>query len=101
MQTIEMAQKMKHPLGVGLVVRSLRGHDKGLFYLVVRVDGDRVMVADGKYRTLENPKAKNAAHLAPTAKVFEVPKTDKKLRELLFRYNNPEEYDRLNHKGNT
>jgi Ribosomal protein L14E/L6E/L27E len=81
-------------LGVieGTVVRSLRGHDKGIFYLVVRIDDNRVMVADGKYRTLEKPKAKNPFHIAATAQVFELPKTDKKLRELLFQFN---------HKGNT
>ena len=93
MQTIEEAQKSE-TLGFveGMVVRSLRGHDKGLFYLVVRVDGNRVMVADGKYRSLEKPKAKNPVHIAATAQVFEIPKTDKKLRELLFQFN---------HKGNT
>jgi len=95
MQMIEEAQEGK-TLWVGQVVRSLRGHDKGLFYLIVRIDGNRVMVADGKYRKLDTPKAKNPLHIAPTAKVFSVPDTDNKLRELLFRFNHSDEYDRIN-----
>ena len=90
-----------YPLRIGQVVCSKLGHDKGLFYLIVRLDGDRVMVADGKYRGLSNAKAKNPVHLAPTAQVYDLPQTDKKLRELLFRYNHPDEHKRLNHRENT
>ena len=91
-----MEQREK-TLGVvaGQVVRSLQGHDKGLFYLIVRIDGNRVMVADGKYRKLDAPKAKNPLHIAPTAKVFTVPDTDKKLRETLFQFNHRGEVLRL------
>ena len=88
--------EQREKIVAGQVVRSLRGHDKGLFYLIVRIDGNRVMVADGKYRKLDTPKAKNPLHIAPTAKVFTVPDTDKKLRETLFRFNHSDEYDRIN-----
>lgn len=48
---------------VGLVVQSLCGHDAGRFYLVIGEDCERVYVVDGRYRSLENPKAKSWRHV--------------------------------------
>lgn len=43
---------------------SLAGHDAGKRYMVMAVLNDRVVLADGKRKTLERPKRKNPRHLA-------------------------------------
>ena len=47
----------------GEAVISLQGRDKGKYYVVAEVRGDRVLVVDGEKRKLENPKIKNVKHL--------------------------------------
>ena len=48
----------------GRQVLSMMGHDKGHFYIVVDMLKDgTVLVADGKVRTIANPKKKNPKHL--------------------------------------
>ena len=54
--------KVKNPEEGG-VVTSLQGHDEGNFYVIVEVRGDRVLVADGVKRRLENPKKKSVKHI--------------------------------------
>lgn len=73
----------------GTVVRSIAGHDKNLFYVVVGTEAGRVLIADGKRRKLEKPKAKNLCHVRPTRTVIskENQATNKKLRELLKPFN--------------
>ena len=48
---------------LGMFAVSKAGHDKGRMYLVIRDKGDAVYLADGKIRTLENPKRKKKKHL--------------------------------------
>lgn len=45
------------------IVLSIAGRDKGNYYVVVGLDKDKVLVADGKYKTIEKPKKKNIKHL--------------------------------------
>ena len=45
------------------IVLSLAGHDKGRLYFVLKEEGDRVLVADGKGRKLATPKLKSRKHL--------------------------------------
>ena len=54
--------KVKNPEEGGVVI-SLQGRDEGSYYVIVEVRGDRVLVADGVKRRLENPKIKNVKHL--------------------------------------
>lgn len=54
-------------LQAGRVVFATHGRDKGSLYLVVGSVGDRVLIADGRRRKLQRPKAKNPAHLTATA----------------------------------
>ena len=54
-------------MNVGSVVYSQSGRDLGRIYMVLKVDPDKagyVFVVDGDVRTLDNPKRKNAKHLA-------------------------------------
>lgn len=53
----------------GQVVRSIAGHDKGSFLVVLEAAPPYAVVCDGKRRPLERPKRKKAFHLAPTRAV--------------------------------
>jgi len=55
---------------IGNVVKSKAGRDKDYFAVVVGFEDDRVLIADGKERPLERPKAKNLIHLQITNIVF-------------------------------
>lgn len=76
-------------LQVGGVVRSIAGHDKNIFHVIVRVEQDIVFLADGKARKLEKPKRKNAKHVAATRTVLDMDilTTDKTLRAALWPFN--------------
>lgn len=51
-------------LSVGDMAVSLAGHDKDRLYIVVaELSSDFVLVADGKYRLVDNPKQKRRKHL--------------------------------------
>lgn len=45
------------------IVLSLAGHDKGRLYFVLKDEGDRLLVADGRGRKLATPKRKSKKHL--------------------------------------
>ncbi len=73
----------------GMIVKSIAGHDKDRFYLVVKISQDRAFIADGKRRSIDSQKPKNLKHLRPTKVIVKVEdyKTDKSLRALLHSYN--------------
>lgn len=48
---------------VGDMVKSLRGRDKGEYFLVVKAENNAVYVVDGKIRKVNSPKKKNVKHL--------------------------------------
>lgn len=51
-------------LKLGQVVKSKAGRDKDkLFVIIDIIDLDFVLLADGKYRKLKNPKKKKIKHL--------------------------------------
>ncbi|KUK10826.1 MAG: LSU ribosomal protein L14E [Clostridia bacterium 41_269] len=56
---------------IGQVVRSKAGRDKGRFFIVVAVEGNRVYIADGDLRRVEAPKKKNIKHIQVTNHVVE------------------------------
>ena len=47
---------------VGLAL-SAAGHDRGTLYLVLKEDGNSVLLADGKLPKLSRPKRKNRKHV--------------------------------------
>ena len=73
----------------GMIVKSVAGHDKNRFYVVVKIKNNRAYIADGKKRVLELPKAKNFIHLKVTKNIVDLKefKSNKKLRNLLHRFN--------------
>ena len=54
---------MSNNFRLGQVVQSTMGHDKGMYYLVVGLEENRIWVGDGKYKLLSKLKAKNPSHL--------------------------------------
>ena len=75
----------------GLIVKSLKGHDKGDLLMIADFDEKRVLLCDGKQRKLNKPKVKNLKHIELTE--FEVDikavDTDRKLRKTLNKIANP------------
>jgi ribosomal protein L14E/L6E/L27E len=75
----------------GLIVKSLKGHDKGDLLMIADFDEKRVLLVDGKQRKLIKPKNKNLKHIELTD--FEVDikavDTDRKLRKTLNKIANP------------
>ena len=48
----------------GYIVKSLKGHDVNRIYMVIAVlNSDFVLLSDGKYRKLDNPKQKRVKHV--------------------------------------
>lgn len=73
----------------GMIVKSVAGRDKDRFYLVVKIEGNRVFIVDGKIRKLSSLKAKNPLHLKNTRNIVDVKEfdTNKKIRKLLHKFN--------------
>jgi ribosomal protein L14E/L6E/L27E len=45
------------------MARSDAGHDKGKLYVILKVEGENVLLVDGLHKTLEKPKKKNIRHV--------------------------------------
>ena len=56
---------------VGSVVRSLAGHDKGDYFIVLSMNGEYAYVADGKLRKAEAPKKKKLKHIQGSYSISE------------------------------
>lgn len=69
----------------GRVVISKAGRDKNNFFVVVNTIGERVYIADGKIRKIENPKIKNIKHLQKTNMYLTIDETvtNKKLKMMI------------------
>ena len=69
----------------GCPARSLAGHDKDQYYIILSVDKDQVFLTDGRRRTLAKPKKKNKKHI----------QADKELLVEFFSVTDDEIYIRL------
>lgn len=74
--------------GPGCPVKSLAGHDKNQYFIILTDDGEYVTIADGKTRTVANPKRKNKKHIqagnTPLIEAF--PVRDETIRRELKNY---------------
>ena len=82
--------RSEHPVmfSEGMVVRSKAGHDKGCFFVVVKVENGFAYIADGMNRTVLEPKKKNPLHLAGTMTVLNEQSllTDGKICEIIAEF---------------
>ena len=61
----------EYDIGVGSVVLSKQGRDKGLYFVVTSVDKKGfVYLVDGGMRKLASPKKKNAKHVSNSGTVL-------------------------------
>ena len=65
------------------IVASRAGHDSGKLFMVTAVEGERVLLCDGRNRKLENPKRKSPKHVRLVAGRDTPPATDKEIRQTL------------------
>lgn len=56
---------MMREMIAGMFAISKAGHDKGRMYFILKEEGEYVYLADGKLRTVENPKKKKRKHIQP------------------------------------
>ena len=49
----------------GMLARSLAGHDKGKWYVILDTDERNVFLTDGYLRPVQKPKKKNRVHIQP------------------------------------
>ncbi len=61
------------------IVESIKGHDKGRLYVVIKLEHEFAYLCDGDYRTFDNPKKKRIKHLKDTYQILD---TDKEIDDL-------------------
>lgn len=75
----------------GCIVKSIAGRDQERYFMVLGLQNDFCLLADGKLRKLESPKRKRIKHVQKTNTVldFSAIKTNHQLRKALaaFREN--------------
>ena len=73
----------------GDVVLVLAGHDAGRHCVTLGWRDGRILLADGKLRTLEKPKGKNPKHLQTTGVVLDESAlvTNRQIRKALHPFN--------------
>ena len=71
---------------IGNIVCSLKGHDKGVYSVIINISDKGVLIVDGKHHRLEIPKLKNPKHLKFTGHSVEIEKltSDKAVRRSIF-----------------
>lgn len=73
----------------GSIVKAKSGRDKDSFFVVLGVNDEFALIADGKRRTLEHPKNKKLKHLEPTNTVIEGSfKTNPQIKKILNNFKN-------------
>lgn len=72
----------------GCPVRSLAGHDKDHYYIILTDEGTYVTVSDGDNRRVSDPKRKNKKHIQADKKplALDCPVTDETIRRELEQY---------------
>ena len=75
----------------GMLVRSKAGHDTGKVYIIVESTNAYALVADGRIRTLANPKKKKFKHLQIINREYPIEAMDDvQIKRILKEYNREE-----------
>lgn len=64
----------------GNLAKSLAGHDKGKYFIILEEYPEYVILADGVLKTLGRPKRKNKKHIQVVYRTGNVPDTDEAVR---------------------
>jgi ribosomal protein L14E/L6E/L27E len=75
----------------GMIVRSRAGRDAGRWCVIIGLEENFALIADGDLRSLEKPKRKKLMHLAPTRTVLEEQDypTNNRLKQVLAAFGRP------------
>lgn len=76
------------PYEFGCPVRSLAGHDKDQYFIIMTDEGEYVTISDGKTRRVASPKRKNKKHIQVDQNPLSLdsPVTDEVVRRELKNY---------------
>ena len=78
-----MGKKKRMEIAKSNIVRSDAGRDKGKLFVVLSVEGEYLLLADGKSRKVESPKRKKRRHVlfvaADENRLSEKIKSDEKI----------------------
>ncbi len=61
---------------IGMLAKSMAGHDMGHVYVIIDEDDTYIYLADGRIRTLQNPKKKRKKHVQLICKEHDVTAVD-------------------------
>lgn len=87
------------------IVRAEAGREKGKLFLVLAEDGDYLLLADGKVRTVEKPKRKKRRHvrfvdgMPEDGKMWKDKITNSNLRRVLAVYRGAEHPEKPDQEG--
>ena len=73
----------------GMLVKSLAGHDRGEYYVVISVTDKAVLVSDGWHKTVTQPKKKYPKHLQLIRSVMlpeEAAKSNEQIKRIIKGY---------------
>ena len=56
----------------GMLAISKAGHDKGSWYIVSKIEGNKVFLINGENRSIDRPKEKKLKHLQPVNVIPEI-----------------------------
>ena len=56
----------------GMLAISKAGHDKGNWYIVLNVEGNKAFLVNGENRSMDHPKEKKLKHLQPVNVIPEI-----------------------------
>ena len=71
---------------IGMLVKSMAGHDEGHIFVLVALDSQFGWIADGKGRKVEKPKRKNRKHLQPVKSEIKEPVSNETVMEAIRAY---------------
>lgn len=83
---------MRQEVKVGMLARSLAGHDKSNIYVIMKTDDAYVYLADGKIRTLDHLKKKKVKHIEVLDKMYDVAEfvNDAQIRKIIKEFQKEE-----------
>lgn len=65
-----------HKTKIGMLAKSMSGHDKDNIYVILNIDETYVYLVDGERRTFDRPKRKNKKHIQIIKEQHEVSQID-------------------------
>ncbi len=72
----------------GQLVRSKAGHDAGQIFLILSVEGEWLILSDGRLRPMDKPKRKKKKHTQPIhlSPLGGLPETDEQIKRAIKLY---------------